>query len=175
MLKIRVSDETFIEFNKGQNKLSKTMRKGTIAKMFKIEGDKIKFFSKHLDLKMIPKKTINDFESVPYKRLFVNSEELLLQDPSDSAHVIKYDETEQIFTPTKLEHLSLDDDIVVYDQMTEDWALMPVDDIKIIKKTNTKEEYNIIEDAISKNMSQNLSRYMIQSNYGIIINNILFI
>lgn len=180
MLRIRIEETTNIRYENETKAFNKDNRYRTVIKSFKLNNGEINYFNSQLDVKVIPQKIIDQFTSIPFKQLETDSgQKILFQDPGDALHILKYDDGWIIAVP--FDTLTEDDDIIIFDDIEEEWAIAGIKEIKII---NSSVENEILEDqdlidipidSIYKKISEELSPYMIKVENGIILNNIFVI
>jgi len=176
MLRIRIKETSKIQYDKGPIEFAQTLRYKSSIKSFKLSEGQIKYFDDKLDSKVIPKKLIPKFRDIPFKCIKTdNGQSLILQDPSNSLCLLKYENNWISSVPFDL--LTEDDDIVIFDDNEMEWG---ISGIKEIRTWNTSAENDMVEDRLClektlEYLSNSLSPFMIKVEHGIIINNIFVI
>jgi hypothetical protein len=177
MVCIRIKDSAHIEYTNKKQALNKTSRHKSIIKNFIINEGKIQFDEELLETKIIPKKHKNKFYDIPFKYIKTCSgDSILFQDPANTLRVLQINDG--WIQSVVIDDLTEDDDIIIYNN--NDWAISSIEriiyfdpaisnlDLKVNNHWKTDED-------IYKKLSGKLSRYMIKSINGIIINNIFLI
>ena len=172
MLRIRVKDDAQFEFLEGASEFGKSHRRDSKVVGFTLKNMmQPSFFETILETKMIPKTVIEEFEGIIFKVLQLdNGMGFIVQDPCNTIRVLKYEEGYCDLTP--LEDITEDDDVLVYDSTNKDWALSGVKEIRHIQRDLMGDQ---IEDALAVFASAELSKYMVKSSDGLILNGVLII
>ena len=177
MIRIRIKDTDNIQYKDKQHQYSKQNRHGAIVKSFLIVGGRIEFFDDKLDSRMIPKKHDECFCNIPFKQIITDSKHsLTFQDPNNTLHLLKCEDG--WIQSVNFDDITEDDDIIIYDENENEWAISGISEIKYWNTSIENEDYNKsseLQEEMFYNMSKSLSQYMISINSGLIINNILII
>lgn len=173
MLFIRTNDSAKIKSESGFVSFENQKRKGNIVKKFSLDklkeaSDEINYINEKLDTKMIPKNSLNIINHHPIKLILTSNQNILVfQDIDCKANFLTIKDGDVQLK--KFEDLnSNDDSVLCYDENADDWY---IDDIELLSISylndlnNYDEEFKDIE----------LSKYILFSEYGIIINNIFVI
>lgn len=179
---LRIDDKYNIQKKKGFLQFLKAKRKHQEVMKFRItnEGKDIEFFEEELETKMIPKNEIEGLDvRSPLILIVVGNHFLFFQDINNSINFLTISNDGQISKIPALE-LSDDDDILIYDETENDYL---IESVKIISFycyadiENFKEDKDFIKtmNGNRQKVLDELSKYIIHSNNGLIINNIMII
>lgn len=173
MLFLRTNDSAKIKNESGFISFENQKRKGNIVKKFSLEkpkgiNDEIYYLYQELQTKMIPKNSLNIINNHPIKLILTSNQNILVfQDIDCKAKFLTIkDENVQMKIFEDLN--SNDDNILCYDETIDDWYL---DDIELLSISYLNELNNYDEEF--KDIK--LSKYILYSEYGLIINNIFVI
>jgi len=177
MIRIRIQDSDVIQYLDKQFSFNKQNRHGSSVTSFKINGGKIEYFDAILETKMIPKKHVDCFNNIPFKMLKTDSKHsILFQDPNNTLQFLTYNDG--WIQSTKFDDLTEDDDIIIFDENENEWALSGITEIKYYNTDFEKEEEHESTELLLTmfdGLSKSLSPYMIKLDSGMIVNNIFII
>lgn len=163
MLSIRVTDNAQIESVHGEKIIfEEANRKGNIVKKFKLNGNDVSFFDEVLNVKMIPKQSQEEINSHPICVVETEGPSIVFQSIASHVKFIRIND-DGFFELVDFCDLSPnDDEILMYDELTEDYVLIPVSDVYIVNEIDPEDNP--------------LSNYVLLSeNGGIVINGIMVI
>ena len=184
MLFIRTTDSSEIITKTGIISFDKNKRKGNVVKKFRInkeqtsQEDAISYFEEKLLIKMIPKNSQDLLEKHPIKLIETSNNNILIfQDLDCHAKFLVVDnDTGKIKTVAFDDLIAQEDTILCYSPEDQEWYFDDVESIFIMFSDGEFDDGNseAIKSGVEADEFENmeLSKYIINSENGIIINNI---
>ena len=184
MLFIRTTDSSEITTSNGIISFDKNKRKGNVVKKFRLnkeqtsQEDAVTFFDEELLIKMIPKNSQDLLKKHPMKLIETsNNNVLIFQDLDCHAKFLVVDnDTGKIKTVAFDDLIAQEDTILCYSPDDQEWYFDDVESIFIMFSDGEFDDANseAIESGVEVDEFENmeLSKYIINSENGIIINNI---
>lgn len=164
-LYIRLTDNCFFR-DENNKKLFIKKRRNNIVKKFKVVSGQITFFDEELEFKMIPKKEKEAVEAIKVS-ILVYDEALIFQDILGNLKVLDGN-----LEKTEISALQEGDTIATYDG--DSYIFETLKD-KIIVEDYSNSNLNGIsaEPPEEEDRVEKFSNYILKSDYGIIINDLL--
>lgn len=173
MLFIRTSDHAGIATHDGVIKFSKEKRKGNTAKKFYIQNNEIVFIEEELLTRMIPKNSRFLLDENPIKIITTSiGNSLVFQDIDNSVSFLKINDETGIIEKVKFEDIVANEDAILCYDENSDWYIDDVESVLMIWG-DTLNRHEIEDDFFNK--IEHFSDYIINSENGMILNNILII
>lgn len=172
---IRLEDKAEILTPDGTFNFENSKRKGNVVRKFNFKEEGFEFFNEELKTKMIPKRDLERTNDQPIHVIITELGKVFsYQSFGKTVKLLTLDEEGKIIAQDA-DYFGEDDDIIIYDD--EDWALDTISDVFCTDYEQMRlYQLNKLMNGIVEKDSPNvydLSNYIIASDSGIIINDIM--
>lgn len=171
---IRLTDNTAFRTNENDSFVPRK-RKGNVVKKFNLKGKDFKYYNEEVDFKLIPKAQRQFVERGILKILVTKTKNLMFQDFKGEDYSVKfleYNENSDTISKASFDELSRGSSILVFDRDTDDWSIEEVDDLIMVDMAEYSSTYNKTQDEKGEDSLSKLSNYIMNTDKGILINDI---
>jgi hypothetical protein len=162
-----LSKQMFFNDENG-NEIIKKKRENNINVLHFKWGSSVQFYTKNIELKLIPKVILQKLETRAYIIKTNDNNQIIIQFLEEEGKFLKMD-NDGILFPLSLDNINVDDSIATYNKSVSedskhDWN---ISDIDIIERFN-------LEDTQKKEKNYFFSYgFLLEKGHGIVINNFL--